>query len=114
MAPAVKEHFEARWAELGWASEVAVDPQRNPTINAMKQRIGMTVQTGNIARAFYDLLKFQAMYLNSRVDVAVLMVPTAAAASTLGSNIANFSRVTDELELFFHIITVPVLIVSFE
>jgi restriction endonuclease BglII len=114
MAPAIKEHFESKWAELGWASEVAVDPQRNPTINAMKQRVGITVQTGNIARAFYDLLKFQAMYLNGRVDVAVLMVPTTAAASTLGSNIANFGRVTDELELFFHIITVPVLIVSFE
>jgi hypothetical protein len=114
MSPAIKEHFESRWAELGWAVEVAVDPQRNPTINAMKQGVGMTVQTGNIARAFYDLLKFQAMYLNGRIEVAVLMLPTAAAASTLGGNLANFGRVTDELELFFHIITVPVLIVSFE
>jgi hypothetical protein len=114
MAPAIKEHFESRWRELGWAIEVAVDPQRNLTINAMKQRVGITVQTGNIARAFYDLLKFQAMYLSGRVDVAVLMVPSTAAASTLGSNIANYGRVTDELELFFHIITVPVLIVSFE
>jgi Restriction endonuclease BglII len=114
MAPAVKEHFESKWSELGWAIEVAVDPQRNLTINAMKQRVGMTVQTGNVARAFYDLLKFQAMYLNGRVDVAVLMLPSTAAASTLGSNIANYGRVTDEMELYFHLITVPVFIVSFE
>lgn len=114
MASCIKEHFESRWAELGWALEVAVDPERNLTVNAMKQRVAITVQTGNIARAFYDLLKFQVMYLNGRVDVAVLILPTTAAASTLGSNIANFSRVTAELDLFFHVITVPVLIVSFE
>lgn len=114
MAPQIKSHFEARWTELGWANEPTVDPQHNLTINAMKQRVGLTVQTGNVARAFYDLLKFQAMYFHGRVDVAVLMLPTAAGASTLGSNIANFARVTDELGLFFHIVTVPLLVVSFE
>lgn len=114
MAPQIKTYLESCWVELGWANEPAVDPQHNLTVNAMKQRVAMTVQTGNITRAFYDLLKFQAMYLRDRIDAAVLIVPTAAAASTLGSNIANYSRVTDELGLFFHIITVPVLIVSFE
>jgi hypothetical protein len=114
-SPEIKTHFDSRMAELGWAHEPRVHPDFNPTINGMKQRVGLTVQTGNITRAFYDLLKFQAMYLHERIDVAALIVPTAAAASTLGSNIANFARVTEELdELFFHIVTVPVLIVSFE
>ncbi|HEY3974112.1 MAG TPA: BglII/BstYI family type II restriction endonuclease [Candidatus Sulfotelmatobacter sp.] len=114
-SPDIKTHFDSQLAELGWANEPRVHPDHNPTINAMKQRVGLTVQTGNITRAFYDLMKFQSMYLRDRVDVAVLVIPTTAAASTLGSNIANFGRVTEELgELFFHIVTVPVLIVSFE
>jgi hypothetical protein len=114
-SPDIKTHFESRLAELGWAHDPRVHPDHNPTINAMRQRVGLTVQTGNITRAFYDLMKFQAMYLRDRIDVAVLVLPTAPAASTLGSNIANFGRVTEELgELFFHIVTVPVLIVSFE
>ncbi len=62
MSPDIKNHFESRLAELGWAND-----------------------------------------------------PTAPAAITLGSNIANFGRVTEELhELFFHIVSVPVLIISFE
>jgi hypothetical protein len=115
MSPDIKTHLDSRLAELGWANEPRVHPDYNPTINAMRQGVGLTVQTGNITRAFYDLMKFQAMYLRNRVDVSVLILPTAAAASTLGSNIANFGRVTEELgELFFHIVTVPVLIISFE
>ncbi len=115
MSPDIKNHFESRLAELGWANEPRVHPDHNPTINAMKQRVGLTVQTGNITRAFYDLMKFEAMYLRDRVDVTVLLLPTAPAAITLGSNIANFGRVTEELhELFFHIVSVPVLIISFE
>ncbi len=113
-APQIKLYFESAWLQQGWANEPAVDPEHNLTINAMKQRVGLTVQTGNITRAFYDLLKFQAMYFRDRIDAAVLILPTAAAASTLGSNIANFGRVTAELTLFFHIITVPVFIISFE
>jgi hypothetical protein len=115
MVPRIKAHFESAWIQLGWANEPLVDPEHNLRINAMKQRVGMTAQTGNVARAFYDLLKFQAMYLRGRIDAAVLIVPTAAAASALGrNNIPNFTRVTDELSLFFHIITVPVFVVSFE
>lgn len=110
----IKNHFESRWRDGGWAIEPAVDPDLKITINAMKQGVALTVQTGYITRPFYDLLKFQAMYLRNKINVAILMLPTAAAASTFGSNFANFSRVTAELELFFHIITVPVLIISFE
>lgn len=115
MVPQIKAHFESAWLELGWANEPAVHTDHKLTINAMKQRVGLTAQTGNVARAFYDLLKFQAMYINDRIDAAVLIVPTPAAASALGkNNIPHFGRVTDELTLFFHIITVPVFIVSFE
>src|SRR5579859_1945397 len=111
MAPSIKSHFQSRWNVSGWASDPVVHTDHNLTINAMKQRTGLTVQTGNITRAFYDLLKFQAMFLHNRIDMAVLMVPTAAAASILGSNLASFNRITDEMGLFFHIITVPVLVV---
>src|SRR5689334_16058094 len=59
MVPTIKAHFESAWIQLGWANEPLVDPEHNLKINAMKQRVGMTAQTGNVARAFYDLLKFQ-------------------------------------------------------
>ena len=111
---AIRAHIEDRLIQFGWAKEPDVDPDHDLTINAMKQRVGLTVQTGNIARAFYDLLKFQVMFQKDRLDVAVLMLPTQSAAATIGSNIANFTRVSNEIELFKHIITIPVFLISFE
>ena len=84
------------------------------TINAMKSRVALTVQTGNVTRAFYDLMKFQVMYLNNRIDVAALILPTQAAAETLGDNISDYARVSDEIRLFRHVITVPCLLVAFQ
>ena len=72
------------------------------------------MQTGNITRAFYDLMKFEVMHKNDRVDAAVLIVPTSGAARSLGSNLANFTRVINELELFRHIITVPCLVLGID
>ena len=59
-------------------------------------------------------MKFEVMYKNDRIDAAVLIVPTSGAARALGSNIANFTRVTNELALFRHIITVPCLILGID
>ena len=75
---------------------------------------GLTVQTGNVTRAFYDLMKFEVIHKNDRIDAAVLIVPTSGAARALGSNIANFTRVTNELRLFRNIITVPCLVLGID
>lgn len=106
--------FERQLCEHGWSLGPAVHPDYNLDINAIKGRIGLTMQTGNIARAIYDLMKFQVMHLSDRIEAAVLIVPTNGAASALGSNLANFGRITSELKLFQHVITVPTLVVGFD
>lgn len=112
--PTIKAYYIQRLRNLGWAMKPKVHDQHGLTINAMKDRIALTVQTGNVTRAFYDLMKFQVMYLNNKIDVAVLILPTQAAANTLGDNIADHARVTDELGLFRHVITVPCLLLAFQ
>jgi hypothetical protein len=111
---AIKTQFKNQLTSLGWAIKPRVHDSYNLTINAIRNSIGLTIQTGNIARAFYDLMKFQAMYLNNRLDAAVLILPTSAAAAVFGQNISNFDRVSSEISLFRHMITVPCLLVSFE
>lgn len=98
----------------GWAIKPRVHGDYNLTVNAVRAKVGLTVQTGYITRAFYDLMKFEVMYRNDRIDTAVLILPTSAAASIFGKNVSNFSRVSSELALFRHVITVPCLLVSFE
>lgn len=111
-ATKINQSFETKLTNAGWAIDVNVDPQFKIKVNAVKERVAVTLQTGNITRAFYDLLKFQVMYMANRIDSAVLILPSWHAARALGSNIANFQRVTNELNLFHHVFTVPCLVLA--
>ncbi len=71
-------------------------------------------QTGNVSRAFYDLLKLQYLFNRNKIEAAALAVPTRAAAVKIGSNIANFERLCGELQLYDRIVTVPILLIAFE
>ena len=110
----INDVVKMRLSNAGWALGVCVNSRFKLDINGMKNRVGLMIQTGNITRAFYDLMKFEVMHKNNLIDAAVLIVPTSGAARALGSNIANFTRVTNELELFQHIITVPCLILGID
>lgn len=110
----INERIKKKLTEEHWVIGPSVDVEFNLKINAMKNSIGLTVQTGNISRAFYDLLKFQAMKDSGKIDVAVLVVPTSAAAKILNSNVASFTRVTNEILLFKRIINVPCLILGLD
>ena len=111
-ASQINQLFETELSKAGWAIKVRVNPEFKITVNAVKERVAITLQTGNVTRAFYDLLKFEVMYLANHIDSAVLILPSWHAARVLGSNIANFQRVTTELKLFQHVFTVPCLVLG--
>ena len=104
--------FRTNLSNAGWATNVRVHSEFKITVNAIKDRVALTLQTGNIMRAFYDLLKFEVMYRANRIDCAALILPSSSAASALGDNIADFRRVTTELKLFQHVFTVPCLVLG--
>ncbi len=110
----MKAAVNAGLTRAGWAVSARVAETHGLRINGLKAKIGFTLQTGNVARAFYDLLKFQAMHLRGKIDAAVLAVPSRGAASALGNNVANFTRVRSELDLFAHIITTPCWIIAID
>ena len=112
---AIKTHIEDQLKADGWASPVEVSTDADLTLNLIKDKVVVQVQLGNITRAFYDLMKMQAMHQQDRAVCAVLVVPMAEAARKMGSNLAQYERVTKELQaVFFHQITIPVLVVGVE
>lgn len=101
--------------KLGWSDKVQIDTQRKLTITAMHGKSGLCLQTGNMARFPYDLLKLQALFLDERITDAFYLVPTSRCARTMGDNIANFERLTAELkDVFNKVITVPIIVIGFE
>jgi hypothetical protein len=105
---------ELELAKNGWALNAPVDKDFKLVITARKSQLGFQIQTGNISRAMYDLLKLQTMYLNRVIEAACLAVPSGSAAGILGGNLANGNRLSDELKLFSRHITVPLVLLAFE
>ena len=52
----------------GWSNEVQINVQSRITITAMRRRIGLCLQTGNMARFYTDLLKLQALFLDEIIN----------------------------------------------
>lgn len=110
----IREHLQAELTRSGWAHSVRIAPSFDLTVTGRYRDLAFQIQTGNISRAMYDLLKLQYLYLQGKIEAAALAVPTKAAGANIASNVANAERVWGEVQLFDRIITFPLLIVGFE
>lgn len=81
---------------------------------AMRGDLAFQLQTGNMSRAPYDLLKLQYIFHSEKINAAALALPTKETAKTIGDNVANAERVVSEMRLFARVITVSILVVAFE
>jgi hypothetical protein len=112
--PAIRRHVTNEFQSEGWAMDVRIDQELGLKVFAMKDDLGFQLQTGNMSRAPYDLLKLQYLFLSGKIEGAALAVPTKNGADKIGDNIANAERICRELILFDRVITVPILLIAFE
>lgn len=109
----IRDYLRTELTQSGWAYHPRVDSEYEIRVTGLYQDLGFQIQTGNISRAMYDLLKLQYLFTQRRIEAAAIAVPTKQAAETIGSNIANSERLWGELQLFDRVITVPLVVVSF-
>lgn len=109
----IRKHVQNELEREGWAINVKIDQAIGLTVSALSKDLAFQLQTGNMSRAPYDLLKLQYLYQSGRAEAAALAIPTRDCASKIGSNVANAERVCNELRLFNRIITVPIIVVAF-
>ena len=112
--PNIRGHVENAFLNEGWALNVRLDNNVGIKVFALREDLAFQLQTGNMSRAPYDLLKLQYLFQSRRIEAGALALPTKKCAKTLGENIANAERVINELKLFDRVITVPILVVAFE
>jgi hypothetical protein len=110
----IRGHVENEFINDGWAMDVRIDQELGLTVFAIKGDLAFQLQTGNMSRAPYDLLKLQYLFQSQKIEAAALAVPTKDAAQLMGDNIANAERLCRELKLFDRVITVPIVVVAFE
>jgi hypothetical protein len=111
---AIRAHLRDELSRAGWSYNVRIDPEFDLTVTGIYRDAAFQIQTGNIARAIYDLIKLQQLYVTHKIQTAAIAVPTKSAAALIGSNVANDERLWGEVKLFDRIITVPLMLISFE
>src|SRR6266404_1438346 len=112
---AIRDHVRNVLTQQGWSGELPIAPHcTGVTIFSLKDDLAIQIQTGNVSRVFYDLLKLQYLFNRNKIEAASLAVPTKTGAQRLGSNIANFERLCGELQLYDRIVTIPILVIAFE
>src|SRR5262249_30224082 len=72
----IRQHVRAEFEKEGWAINVKIDPDYELSVFAIRDDLAVHLQTGNMSRAPYDLLKLQYLYIAGRVEAAALIVPT--------------------------------------
>lgn len=98
----------------GWADGLPLSVYSKISITSVLDKIGICVQTGNVARIYADLLKMQTLFTDDKLSAGILVVPTKECADALGKNVANNERLIRELTyVFSKVITIPLLIISF-
>jgi hypothetical protein len=112
--PEIHQHVQQEFINEGWATDVRLAQEQKLVVTAMKDDLAFQLQTGNMSRAPYDLLKLQYLFQSQRIEAAALALPTKDAARLIGDNIAHAERVCRELKLFDRVITVPIIVVAFE
>lgn len=113
-ATKIRKKILSSLVQNGWSSEVSLARDSDITITSAKDGIGLCLQTGNMSRMYADLVKLQKMFLDGGIKVGVMIVPTAAAAKLLGSNIVNAERLMRELDIFRKVLHMPLVIFAFE
>lgn len=111
---AIRDQLKSGLEKEGWAFNVRVDAEADLSVFAKNDDLVIQLQTGNISRYAYDLLKIQHLYAKKEISAAALAVPTKKAAQLIGSNITNAERVWNELQIFNRFITVPMMLIAFE
>jgi len=110
----IRDHLDSYLRKNGWATDFEVPRLPQLTITAKKEDLAFQIQTGNVSRYAYDLLKLESIYRSGNIAGACLAAPTRLAAKKINGNIATSERICNEMQLFKEIIQVPLLVISFE
>ena len=74
--PDIRRHVLNAFSNEGWTLDVKIDQLLNLTVFAMKADLAFQLQTGNMSRAPYDLLKLQYLFQSEKINCAAMALPT--------------------------------------
>ena len=98
----------------GWTDEYYLDRSSKITITSVKEKTGLCIQTGNMARTYADMLKLQVLYSRGIINCGIMILAVANCGRAYGGNVASYERVIKELAIFDKVITIPLMVIGFD
>ncbi len=96
----------------GWSGKIEITEGTKISITSTNDNCGLCLQTGNMSRFYADILKLECLHKKKKIKAAFFIIPSKDAAKKMGSNIAHFKRLVQELEVFKDVVTIPILVIS--
>jgi hypothetical protein len=85
------------------------------TINGLKRKTGLAIQTGNAARFYADLLKLQWLYKEKKIHNAIYVcLSKDSVKDSYSSNLIHAERALREADFFDKIIDLPILFIELD
>jgi hypothetical protein len=108
----LRDQIKGKLIDFGWSDEIEIEASTRISITSVNGDYGLCLQTGNMSRFYADLLKLEYLYKNGKICGAFYILPSKSAADILGSNVAHFNRLTQELNVFKDVITIPIKVIG--
>ena len=87
----------------------------NLTINGIKHKTGLAIQTGNVARFYADILKLEWLFKEKKINNAVYVCfSKESARDSYSSNLIDVERAIRETIFFDKIINIPILFIALD
>lgn len=107
----MRKHWRLELLAEGWATSFRFS-MGGLTIGYKKGDVGLCTQLGNAARVYADLLKLQTTFNLGHIKLAVLVVPSDAYSSYLGTNHAGFSRADRDIKALEATLNMPLVLME--
>ncbi|MBC8553875.1 MAG: hypothetical protein H8D23_30050 [Candidatus Brocadiales bacterium] len=101
-AAELKQHLKLHLEANGWLFSYKYHPKLANTITAVRDRTGLCLPLGNVARLFYDLLKLQYCYSEKIIERGIVICPIKPEG-----NRAYIDRLEREMSIYQSVIDIP-------
>lgn len=110
--PDLKKKLIDRFVVEGWLKKKQVIEGTSKSIQLYKNRLGLQIQFGHFAMAYYDILKFGTLFNKKEIDIAIFICLEQNISQRLTANIVGYESFIFEYDFYSEFINLPLAVIE--
>lgn len=108
--PDLKKKLIDKFVVQGWLKRKQLIEGSSKSIQLYKNRLGLQIQFGHFAMAYYDILKFGTLFHNDEIDIAIFICLEQNISQRLTANIVGYESFIFEYDHYSKFIDLPLAV----